>query len=58
MAKPNFWDEPSVAQRTIKTANALRREVESWSKFSNRIQDAVELAQLGDESLRADRTPT
>ena len=54
MADPNFWDEPSLAQRTIKTANALRREVESWNKFSSRIQDAMELAQLGDESLRAD----
>ena len=54
MAEPNFWDELSLAQRTIKTANVLRREVESWSKFSSRIQDAIELAELGDESLRAE----
>jgi peptide chain release factor 2 len=51
MASPNFWDEPSKAQRTIKTANALREEVESWSGFSRRIHDAIELAQLDDESL-------
>ena len=51
MAAPDFWDEPSAAQRTIKTANALREEVESWSVFSRRIQDATELAQLDDESL-------
>ncbi len=51
MAVPDFWDEPAVAQRTIKTANALREEVESWSVFSRRIQDATELAQLDDESL-------
>jgi len=54
MAGPNFWDEPSLAQRTIKTANILREEVESWDGFARRIQDANELAQLDDESLRAE----
>ena len=54
MAEPNFWDEPNVAQRTIKTANVLREEVDSWNKFVSRIQDTSELAQLDDESLRAD----
>jgi len=52
MAAPDFWDDPSAAQRTIKLANKLREEVESWSEFSRRIQDATELAQLEDESLR------
>ena len=54
MADSNFWDEPSSAQRTIKTANKLREEVESWDRFAHRIQDANELAQLNDESLRAE----
>ena len=54
MANPNFWDEPSLAQRTIKTANVLREEVESWRGFAHRIQDATELAQLDDEGLRAE----
>lgn len=54
MAAPDFWDEPSVAQRTIKMANKLREEVESWAGFARRIQDATELAQLDDESLRAE----
>ena len=54
MAAPTFWDEPAVAQRTIKVSNVLREEVESWSKFLRRIQDTTELAQLGDESLRID----
>ena len=52
IAAPDFWDEPSLAQRTIKAANALREEVETWSGFARRIQDAIELAQLEDESLR------
>ena len=52
MADPNFWDDPSIAQRTIKKANTLREQVESWRTFARRIQDAVELAQLDDEGLR------
>jgi peptide chain release factor 2 len=51
MAAPDFWDEPAAAQRTIKTANKLREEVESWGGFARRIQDATELAQMDDESL-------
>jgi len=54
MADLKFWDEPSKAQRTIKIANVLREEVESWGGFARRIQDATELAQLDDEGLRAE----
>jgi len=52
MAASDFWDDPAAAQRTIKIANSLREEVESWGGFARRIQDARELAQLDDESLR------
>jgi peptide chain release factor 2 len=52
MAAPDFWDDPAAAQRTIKRANALRDEVESWGGFAHRIQDAIELAHMEDESLR------
>jgi len=54
MAESDFWDEPSVAQRTIKEAKALRDEVESWTGFMQRIQDATELARMDDKSLRAE----
>jgi len=54
MADVNFWDDPSAAQKTIKIANKLRKEVESWGGFARSIQDASELAQLEDESLRAE----
>jgi peptide chain release factor 2 len=36
----------------MKQYNTLKAEVESWGAFSRRVQDAVELAQLDDESLR------
>jgi len=36
----------------MKQYNALKREVESWRDFSHRVNEALELAQLDDESLR------
>ena len=38
----------------MKQYNTLKNEVESWRSFSQRLHDALELAQLDDESLRAD----
>ncbi len=41
----------------MKQFNAIKAEVESWRSFSHRLHDALELAQLEDESLRADLEP-
>ena len=38
----------------MKRYNALKTEIESWQKFSRSQQDALELAELDDESLRSD----
>ena len=38
----------------MKQYNPMKAEVDSWRAFSRRIQDALELAQLDDESLRAE----
>jgi peptide chain release factor 2 len=38
----------------MKLYNTTKGEVESWGSFSRRLSDALELAQLGDESLRAE----
>jgi len=54
MAAADFWDDPAGAQKIIKKANKLREKVESWGGFARRIQDATELAQMEDESLRAE----
>ncbi len=51
---PDFWNDPQSAQRISKQAAALREEVEGWRAFTRRVQDALELAQLDDDSLRAD----
>jgi len=38
----------------MKQYNAVRAEVDSWRGFSRRVSDALELARLDDESLRAE----
>lgn len=38
----------------MKKISALREEVDSWQNLAGRIKDALELAQLDDESLRGD----
>lgn len=38
----------------MKQYNAVKTEVESWRNFSRHLHDTLELAQLDDESLRAD----
>jgi len=38
----------------MKQYNAVKAEVESWRFFSRRLDDTLELAQLNDESLRAE----
>jgi peptide chain release factor 2 len=50
-AAPEFWDNPQVAQRSMQEASRLRSELERWDGLSARIEDALELAELGDESL-------
>jgi peptide chain release factor 2 len=52
--KPGFWNDPAAAKRTMKSLSSLKKEVESWRKFQARVDDLLELAALGDHSLRMD----
>ncbi|GJQ51477.1 MAG: peptide chain release factor 2 [Anaerolineaceae bacterium] len=49
-----MWNNPSHAQGLLKRYNSLKSEVESWRVFSRRLDDALELAHLNDESLTAE----
>lgn len=51
---PDFWGNPSEAQKVMKQYNAVKTDVETWRDFSRRLHDALELAQLDDESLRSE----
>ncbi len=51
---PGFWKDNERAQRVMKELSELRAEVADWEKYVHAIDDARELANLGDESLAAD----
>ena len=54
IAAPDFWDEPQSAQKISKIAAALRDELESWQVFGQRVHDARELVEMGDDSMRGE----
>jgi peptide chain release factor 2 len=49
---PDLWQDQENAQRVMKNLSTLREEVDSWKTLNGRVDDALELAQLEDESLR------
>jgi len=51
---PDFWNDSSGAQKTMKVVSNLRAEVESWRTFQSHLHDLVELCRLDDESLRGE----
>ncbi|HLU11402.1 MAG TPA: peptide chain release factor 2 [Oceanobacillus sp.] len=52
----DFWANPDSAQKTMQEISRLKAEVDHWRSVSARIQDALELAEMGDESLRDELT--
>lgn len=54
---PSLWNDPTRAQQVMKHLTNLKREVDSWQILTQRIHDALELAQLEDESLREELEP-
>lgn len=48
---PDFWDDPSAAQKTMQQLSRLNSQVEHWKKTANRISDAIELVELADEDM-------
>ncbi|MFW6068912.1 MAG: peptide chain release factor 2 [Chloroflexota bacterium] len=49
---PGFWDNSNEAQKVMRELTRLRRQVEVWQRVSKRLDDALELAMMDDESLR------
>lgn len=52
--QPDFWNDSTSAQRVMKNLSNLREEVESWRAFQRRLTDLMDLAKIGDESLRGE----
>ncbi|HZD56140.1 MAG TPA: peptide chain release factor 2 [Anaerolineales bacterium] len=51
---PDLWEDPEHAQRVMRNLAGLGDEVEQWHILSQRVKDALELAELEDESLRSE----
>lgn len=49
---PDFWNNPDSAQKVMQEIARLRNEIDRWQNIATRINDALELATLGDNSLQ------
>lgn len=49
-----FWNDPEAAQKLMQEMSGLKSEVDIWQHVSNRINDALELAQLEDDDLQTE----
>ncbi len=52
--EPGFWDDPDKAQSVMKELTRLKDQVTVWEALSKRLNDALELASLGDDELYAE----
>lgn len=50
----DLWDNQNRARRVMKTLAALENELKAWKKLEGRLSDALELVELGDETLFGD----
>jgi peptide chain release factor 2 len=53
-SSPTFWDDPNAAQAVMQQQSRLRDEIERWQGTAKRLDDALELASLGDAELLED----
>ncbi|MBN1562740.1 MAG: PCRF domain-containing protein, partial [Anaerolineae bacterium] len=53
-AAPGFWNDQDNAKRAMRQLSRLKSNVAIWTETQQRINDALELAELDDDELRAD----
>ncbi|PID84636.1 MAG: peptide chain release factor 2 [Chloroflexi bacterium] len=53
-AAPDFWDDSTAAQETMRNLTRLREQVTVWEDVSKHLHDVLELAEMGDEELAED----
>lgn len=49
---PNFWDDSDTAQKKMQRMSRLKNQVTKWREVHSRIADALELAEIGDDSFQ------
>ncbi len=47
----DFWSDPEAAQKLMQEMSRLRGQADKWIKLSHRINDALELAEMGGDEL-------
>ncbi|MFW5696247.1 MAG: peptide chain release factor 2 [Phototrophicaceae bacterium] len=47
----DFWSDPEAAQKLMQEMSRLRGQTDKWIKLSQRINDALELAEMGGDEL-------
>ena len=52
--QPDLWEDPEQAREVRKNLARRLEEVDDWRGLKQRVDDALELAQIEDESLRTD----
>lgn len=48
---PDFWEDTETAQEIMQKLSRIQTTIESWQTLSRRITEALEMAELFDESL-------
>ena len=48
---PDFWHDQDQAKKTMRLLSRVQGEIENWHKLESRVADALELADLEDESI-------
>ncbi|MBS3750457.1 MAG: peptide chain release factor 2 [Anaerolineales bacterium] len=49
---PDLWDNPERARKVMKTLSDLEEEIDAWKDIQGRIEDALELADFEDDSIK------
>ena len=49
-AAPGFWDHPENTQKVLQRTRGLKKKVESYEKLCRQFDDAMALAEMGDEA--------
>lgn len=52
----DFWNDPRTAQQTMQKLSRLKNQASGWRGIQGRIKDALELAELGDDSMTDELT--
>jgi peptide chain release factor 2 len=58
VAAPDFWDDAKAAAEVSQRLSALKKHEEEWTTLQADINEALEIAGMGDESLAAELETT